>query len=154
MRHFTPTDDSPREWDITFEKGTIKAVGKNGGKEVASEEFISAGAPAKIVLTTSRAKLSNSWDDVSVVTATIVDANGIPCPNADNNINFQLTGSGAIAAVDNGNILSHEPYNASQRKAYKGKAIAIVRATAQTGKITIRAEGDGLTSNDTTIEVK
>lgn len=149
-----PANDSPREWDITFEKGTIKAIGKNGGKEVASEEFTSAGAPAKIRLTASRVKLSNSWDDISTVTATIVDADGIRCPNADNNIRFRISGSGTIATVDNGDILSYEPYQASERKGYKGKAIAIIRATAPTGKITLKAESEGLTSNDVTIEVK
>ncbi len=43
-----PADDSPRLWDVTFEKGTIKAVGKIDGKVVASEEFKTAGKPAKV----------------------------------------------------------------------------------------------------------
>jgi beta-galactosidase len=32
-----PADDSPRDWNVTYEKGTIKAIGKNKGKEVATE---------------------------------------------------------------------------------------------------------------------
>jgi beta-galactosidase len=148
-----PADDSPREWDITFEKGTIRAIGKNKGKEVASEEFTSAGVPAKIALTTHRAKLSNNWDDVAIITATIVDANGIPCPNADNNISFHLSGPGVITAVDNGNILSHEPYQATQRKAYKGKCIAIIKGTVA-GKAEITANADSLIAGSITLEIK
>ena len=148
-----PADDSPREWDVTFEKGTIKAVGKNKGKDVASEEFKSAGAPAKIVLTSSKGKLTNNWDDVSFVTATIVDANGIPCPNSDNLIKFSVTGPGKIEAVDNGNIISHEAYQAAERQAYQGKAIAIIKAEKSSGKITIKADSEGLGSASATLDV-
>ena len=139
-----PVNDSPREWDVTFEKGTIKAIGRNKGKEVASEEFKSAGAPAKVVLTSSQSKLTENWDDVSFIIATIVDANGVPCPNSDNLIKFSISGPGVIAAVDNGNIISHEPYQASERQAYQGKAVAIIKASAETGKITFKAQSEGL----------
>ncbi|MFD1258605.1 glycoside hydrolase family 2 TIM barrel-domain containing protein [Mucilaginibacter terrae] len=148
-----PANDSPREWDLTFEKGTIRAVGRNKGKEVASEEFKSAGAPAKIVLSASQNKLSNNWDAVSIVKATLVDANGIPCPNADNLIKFAITGAGMIQAVDNGNILSHEAYQASERKAFQGNCIAIVKATAPTGTIIFKASMAGLPDATLTLQV-
>jgi len=137
-----PLNDAPREWDVTFEKGTIKAVGRNNGKEVKSEEFKSAGAPAKIVLTASKLKLGSSWDDASIITATVVDANGVPCPNADNLIKFITTGPGYVQAVDNGNITSHEPYHTTERRAYNGKAIAIVKANQGSGELTIQAKSD------------
>jgi beta-galactosidase len=148
-----PTNDSPREWDLTFEKGTIRAVGRNKGKEVAAEEFKSAGAPAKIVLTTNQNKLSNNWDDVSIVKATLIDANGVPCPNADNLIKFSISGTGMIQAVDNGNILSHEAYQANERKAFQGNCIAIVKATAPTGTITFKASMAGLPDASINLQV-
>jgi len=148
-----PADDSPREWEVTFEKGTIKAVGKNKAKEVASEEFKSAGAPAKILLTSSKGKLANNWDDVSFITATIVDTNDIPCPNSDNLIKFNVTGPGKIEAVDNGNIISHEAYQAAERQAYQGKAIAIIKAGKSSGKITVKADSEGLGSGSIALDI-
>jgi beta-galactosidase len=148
-----PANDSPREWDATFEKGTIKAVGRNNGKEVASEEFKSAGAPAKVILTTTRPKIANQWDDVAIVTATVVDANGIVCPNADNLIKFSISGPGFIQAVDNGNITSHEAYQASERRVYNGKAIALVKANESKGEITLNATADALGNAVIKIEV-
>jgi len=139
-----PADDSPREWNVTFEEGTIKAIGKNNGKTVAEEAFTSAGEPAKIIITKSNATLSNNWDDVSFITATIVDDKGIPCANADNLIKFTISDSGTIIGVDNGNIMSHESYQLPERRAYNGKAIAIIKAAANTGKIEIKATADGL----------
>ena len=147
-----PTNDSPREWDVTFEKGTIRAIGRNKGKEVASEEFKSAGAPAKIILSATKTKLANTFDEVSIIKATLVDAVGVPCSNADNLIKFAVTGAGKIQAVDNGNILSHEAYQASERKAFQGSCIAIVKANAATGNITFKASMAGLSDATLTLQ--
>ncbi len=149
-----PANDSPREWDdVTFEKGTLKAVGKNKGAAVASEEFKSAGAPAKIVLSVDKNKLANVWDDVVYVTATIVDANGIACPNADKLIKFNISGNAAIAAVDNGNIASHELYQTNERSAYRGTCIALIKAKASNGKVTVKAASAGLADGSVSIDL-
>ncbi len=105
-----------------------------------------AGAPAKIILTVSKSKLQNNWDDAVFVTAMVVDANDVPCPSADNEVTFSTTGSGVIAAVDNGNIATTELYQTNKRKAYKGRCIAVVKANAANGKITVSAAGAGLQS--------
>jgi len=147
-----PADDSPRLFDVTFEKGSIKAVGKNKGKEVASEELKTAGPPAKIVLTTDKIKIKNTWDDVAFVTAKIYDEKGNLCPNADHLIKFTISGTGAIDAVDNGNIASHEMYKAQQRHAYHGVAMANIKGNAA-GNIEIKASADGLEGGAIKLEV-
>lgn len=148
-----PANDAPREWDVTFEKGTIKAVGKNKGKEVATESFTSAGVPAKIVVTTSRTTLANNRDAVAFVTAVVTDANGVPCANADNRISFRVTGAAAVTAVDNGNVISHELYQASTLPAFQGKAIALVQAAKGSGKVTVDAVAEGMEKGTVTIEL-
>jgi beta-galactosidase len=149
-----PADDSPRLWDVTFEKGTLKAVGKNNGKVVVTEELKTAGKPAKIVLTVNKTQINNSWDDVAFVTAKIYDVNGNLCPNADELVQFDITGAGFINAVDNGNVASHEMYKATQRHAYRGACIALVKANQPSGKITIKATAVGLESSSINVEVK
>ncbi len=149
-----PADDSPRLWDVTFEKGTLKAIGKNKGKVVVSEELKTAGKPAKIVLSVNKNQIKNSWDDVVFVTAKIYDSNGNLCPNADDLVKFEITGTGFITAVDNGNVASHELYKASQRHAYRGSCMALVKANEPNGKITVKATAPGLESSSISIEVK
>jgi beta-galactosidase len=139
-----PADDSPRLWDVTFEKGSIKAVGKNQGKEVVTEELKTAGPAAKIVLSADRLKVNNEWDDVSYVTAKVYDANGNLCPNIDHLVKFTVSGPGVIAAVDNGNIASHEAYKASERHTFRGQCVAIIKANQNSGEIVIKASADGL----------
>lgn len=147
-----PADDAARSWKFTFEKGSLKAVGKNKGKVVAEQELKTAGAPAKIILKADQSKLSNDWNDVAFVTATVVDANGVVCPNADNEISFAIDGPGVIAAVDNGNNSSHESYQGNKRKAYKGNCVALIKANAANGKITIKASAAGLGDGSVSIE--
>jgi len=147
-----PADDSPRKWTIPFEAGTLKASAKNNGMEVATQVLQTAGAPAKIVLETDHANLSPDWDDVSYVRATVVDANNVPVPSADDLITFAVTGPGAVAAVDSGDMASHDPFQASERRAYRGKCIAIIRATAATGQIQVTASASGLTDGSVSIQ--
>jgi beta-galactosidase len=147
-----PKDDSPRDWNVTFEKGTIKAVGKNNGKEVVNEELKTAGEPAKILLTVDRPKLQADWEDVAYVTATVVDAKGVPCPMADKIVNFTITGAGVITATDNADLSNQESYTIPVRHTYKGKCIAIIKGSAA-GKATIKATSQGLGDGSVTIEV-
>jgi beta-galactosidase len=149
-----PADDSPRSWEVTFEKGILKAVAKNKGVEVASDVLKTAGIPAKIILTADRSQISNSWDDVSYVTASVVDIDGITCPNVDRLISFKASDAGVISAVDNGDPNSHEPYQTTERHVFNGKCIAIIKAKASSGKILVTANSPELFSASLTIEVK
>jgi beta-galactosidase len=50
---------------------------------------------------------------------------------------------GAIVAVDNADVTSHEPFQASERHAFRGQASAIVRR-AEYFAITVTASAPGL----------
>ncbi|MEY2917792.1 MAG: hypothetical protein RIS73_1506, partial [Bacteroidota bacterium] len=150
-----PADNaSPRNWSITFHKGTLKAVAKNNSKVVAQQELTTAGNPAKIVLTAERNTIFNNWDDVVYVTAIITDENGLPCLNASSKIKFSAEGSGVIAAVDNADLASAESYLSKERWTYKGKCIAIIKANANAGVIKITASADELKPAIVTISIK
>lgn len=149
-----PKDDSPRNWDITFEKGTLKSVGRNKGKVVAVEEFKTAGSPLKIDLNTDQYSITNSYDDIAFVTANIVDSNGIICPNSDMKIKFRIQGDGVINAVDNGNVTNHESYQSLEFSTFHGKCTAIIKTTAISGKITVKASSPLLQESSITINIK
>ena len=146
-------DDSPQTWSMPYKPGILKAIGKNNSRKVAEHILQTAGEPAKVQLSVERNELKNEWNDCLYVTVTIVDKYGITCPWCDNLITFDLEGPGIIAAVDNGDITSHEPYQAKQRKAYQGSCIAIIKATADSGDIIISAKSSGLTEASVTIKV-
>jgi beta-galactosidase len=76
----------------------------------------------------------------------VADANGVPVPGADHLISFAISGAGAIAAVDNADNTSHEPFQAAERHAYQGRCVAFVKAAAPDGNILLTATAPGLKS--------
>jgi beta-galactosidase len=143
-----PADASPRTWQIAFEPGTIQAACKNGPRD----ELRTAGKAARIVLSAGRAKLTPDWNDVSYVTATVTDNQGVVVPGANNEVAFQISGPGEVAAVDNADNASHESFQGSARRAYQGRCIAVIRATASKGSVTVIGSSVGLTAGSVTIE--
>ena len=149
----TADNASPRTWTIPFEKGILKAVAKNNGKTVAEQELKTAGKTSKIVLQADKSSLKNNWDDVVYVTAIITDEDGTIVSLADAKINFEIEGPGVIAAVDNGDNASSEPYHETSRWTFKGKCIAIVKASADEGKIIVRVNGENLKTGTVEINI-
>jgi len=89
--------------------------------------------------------LDASGDDLSYILVEAYDKDGNLCPLADNLINFKLKGPAEIAGVGNGNPQSHEPFVASYRKLFYGKAMLIIRTKkGKAGKIEVSASSDGL----------
>jgi beta-galactosidase len=59
-------------------------------------------------------------------------------------VHFAATGPASIIAVDNGNMMDHDPFQATQRKLYDGNAIALLRATGVAGQIKVTASAEGV----------
>lgn len=145
-------NDAPLIWPIDFEPGILKVIGRNNGRQVAEHTLRTAGQPVRIILNPDCTRLTPTWDDVCHVEVYIVDANGLLVPNANNLVRFNVTGPGRIAAVDNGSLYSHEPFQSSQRTAYRGYCIAYLKATGEAGRVTLTATADGLQEASVSIE--
>ena len=148
-----PADAAARNWDVEFAPGELIAIGRNGGAEVARDVLRTVGDAARVELSLSRERLARGWDHVAVVEARIVDEQGTVLPRADTKISFTASDAGKVIAVDNGSIVSHEPFQATERNAFHGRCIAIVRATEDSGKIKITASAAGLKPATATIEI-
>jgi beta-galactosidase len=135
------------EWQVPYEPGDLKAIAYRSGQQAAVDEVRTAGAPARVKLTPDHASILADGDDLSFITVRVEDRDGNLCPSADNLVRFNVTGAGTIAAVDNGNAATDEPFQADRRKAFSGMALLIVRSNrGQAGRIHIAATSDGLTA--------
>ncbi len=140
-------------WDVPYRPGSLKAVAYINGKPVAEQEVHTAGAPFKIVLSPDRSRVRGDRDDLSFITVRIEDKDGNLCPTADNLVRFAVTGAGEIAAVDNGNAATTEPFQADHRKAFSGLALLIVRPGRKPGAIHVVANSDGLAASTVDVMV-
>ena len=139
--------------DVVYQPGELKVVAYKNGKEWAQEVMKTTGPAAKLMLSADRPKIEADGYDLSFVTATVADKDGLLVPRSKNNIKFEVSGPGEIVAVDNGDATSFEPFQASQRSAYNGLALVIVRAKkGESGTFSLTAKSDGLASATITIE--
>jgi beta-galactosidase len=139
-------DASAITFKVPFEPGTLKAVARSQGKVVATQELKTAGKPARILFTADApgGMMTPDWNDTRYVIATLADEAGTTIPDSTTEVHFAVSGPAKIVAVDNGNFKDIEPFQGTQRQLYLGNALALVRATASTGSITVTATVDGM----------
>ena len=132
-------------WQVTYAPGTLRAVAYSGGQAVASDQVRTAGNPARVVIAPDRSRIHADGEDLSFVTVRIEDAEGNLVPDASDLVRFAVTGAGRIAAVDNGNAASLEPFQAEERKAFSGMALLVVRSKRdEKGEVQVTATATGL----------
>jgi beta-galactosidase len=142
----TPQNRYRLMWmDVKYEPGTVKVVAFNkNGQPVAEKELKTAGKPYKIVLAPDREVVQANGDDLSFVTVSVVDKNGIPCPTATNQLKFKVTGNGSFRAACNGDATSLELFHKPTMKLFSGKLVVLVQSSNNAGTINIVVSGDGL----------
>jgi beta-galactosidase len=147
------TNDLHLSWDVPYEPGILRAVGKRRDGTVAcNAELRTAGPPAAIRLSPDRDTVTAAPGDVALVTFEIVDSGGTVVPTADDLVRFAVTG-GSIVALDNADLQDHDPYQSDHRHAFNGRGLAILRAT-QPGLLTLTASANGLRGASVTIRVR
>jgi beta-galactosidase len=81
----------------------------------------------------------------------VVDQHGVPVPDADNAVTFDVAGAGTYAGADSGKEDDPEGYQDTTHRAFNGKVLAIVQAADHPGPITITASAGGLLPTTTTV---
>jgi beta-galactosidase len=131
-------------FDVPYSAGIIKAVGVEHDKEVESTILQTAGEAAKIKLLADRTEIRANGQDLVYVTIELTDKEGVHQPNAANHLQFTVEGPGVIAGVDNADIKDTDPYVANNRKAWKGRALVVIRSTREAGELKLRVTSSGL----------
>ena len=140
---------------IQWEKGCIEAVSYlEDGTEASRSSIKTIGDPKELKLSLIQGPNGTYADgaDLVLVQIEVVDENGDRCPLANNMVKFDLQGPaewrGGIAQGKDNYVLSKElPVEC-------GITRVMIRTTDKSGKITLKAEAEGLLSNEITFETK
>jgi beta-galactosidase len=133
-------------WDeVVHEYGTLEAVAYKDGKVWATDTVRSAGAAARLELNPDRKVITADGKDLCFVTAKVLDKKGNLVPRANDTLSFSIKGPGEIVATDNGDPANLVPFSSTEREAFNGLCLVIVRANAgEIGKIRVTVSGKGL----------
>jgi beta-galactosidase len=147
------TNDLHLSWDVPYEPGVLRAVGKaRDGKVACQAEVRTAGPATAIRLSADRDTVTTAPGDAALVRFEVVDSAGTVVPTAANLVHVSVTG-GSIEALDNADLRDHDPYQSEQRHVFNGRGLAILRATGP-GTLRVTAGADGLRDASTTIVVR
>ena len=139
--------------DVVYQPGELKVVAYKNGKKWATDVMKTTGPAAKLLLEPDRARITADGQDLSFITVTVADKDSLLVPRSKNQVQFSISGPGEIVAVDNGDATSFEPFQASERRAYNGKALVIVRSlNGKSGVIVVKAESPGLAAAEVKIK--
>ncbi len=131
--------------DVKYEPGELRVVTYKNGKQWAETRVRTTGPAAKLSMTADRARINADGRDLSFVTVTVADKDGLLVPRSKNRLRFEISGPGEIVAVDNGDATSHESFQSKEMNAYNGLCLVVVRTVAnRAGANQAEARSDGL----------
>ena len=118
--------------NVPWQPGELKAIGYLDGKAAVSQTRRTPGEATAIEITFDlEGDAMANGEDMFFAYAKIVDQNGTLVPDANNQISFQVSGSGFL-------------FSPAIVGAEAGIATALIRTTTQPGQIVIKAEAGGL----------
>jgi len=141
-------------FQVTYQPGTIEAIGFKDGKAVSRTLLETAGVAVVLRLTADRAAIRAEYGDLAYITVEIIDDKGRVVKNADLKVSFEVTGDGKLVAVGTGNPISEELYIGATHNAWQGRLMAVVSSTGQAGEIVFEAKAEGLVPAKVALQTK
>ncbi len=140
--------------DVVYHPGELKVVAYKNGAVWAEDRVVTTGKPYRLGIESDRQKVNADGSDLVYITVSIEDKNKSVVPRSSNLVNFSIDGPGLIVAVDNGDATSHDPFQASYRKAFNGLCLVIVKAEkGASGSFVVKASSKGLKETSVTVNI-
>ena len=141
--------------DVRYEPGSLKAIAYKNGQKWAEELVETTGKPAALQVTAEKTELKNDGTDLSFIRVAVVDSQGRVVPRSKNHLKFSVTGPAEIIATDNGDTTSLLSFQLSERDAYNGLALVILRSQyMKQGKVVLTVESKGLPRQRVVLKVE
>lgn len=139
--------------DVKYTPGELKVIAYKNGKKWAEDVIKTTTQATKTVLTPDRSIIKADGKDLSFVTVTVTDKEGLMIPDAKSMLSFTVEGPGEIVATDNGDSANLTSFASTEKEAFNGLCLVIVRAKpGQEGKITLKVKSKGL--QDASVVIK
>lgn len=139
---------------LTYMPGELKAVAYREGKPVAEDVIATTGPVAKAVLQPECESLAADGMDLCYVSVTLVDKEGRRVYDADVELNAAVSGQGELLGFGSNNPCTEESYGTGRRMTWNGRAMIVLRAGKEAGKIELTVSGGGLPAQIIDIAVK
>ena len=138
----------PRIWQVPYQPGTLKAVGRGYGKDIV-DEIRTSGPAHHIILESDVQRLeAGNPESLAYITASVVDQNGTVVPDSHHVVTFTSYGPGELLEqtwLGHGTGLTWNVVAGRTRIAF--------RSTSRTGRTVISAYSPGLLMGRIELEI-
>lgn len=134
---------------LPYQPGTLRAEvtnprptkeGQGGGSFILQ----TASEAKAIRLTADHTTLKADGQDLAFITIELTDAHGCLNPNAANELTATVSGPATLVAFGNADIKDCDRYTDTTHKAWKGRALLVIRSMQKAGTVTVSVQGKGL----------
>lgn len=134
-------------FETVYEPGELLAVSYQEGRKVSQGTLKTAGEPNAVRLIPEHA------GDFIYVGVELVDRDGAVVCDAGIPLEAKAEGGAVLAGFGSANPVTDENYTSGSFTSYRGRALAVLRATAEQGQAVLTVSAKGLESARITVEV-
>ncbi|WP_433676930.1 glycoside hydrolase family 2 TIM barrel-domain containing protein [Microbacterium gorillae] len=122
-----------------WESGTVRAIAYRDGTEVSRSELSSASDDVSVQLRPEANTLLADGDDLAFVHVELADADGVVEMLDDDHVDVEVSGPAELVGFGTANPAPVDSFLSARTTTYRGRALAIVRSTGETGEVRITA---------------
>ncbi len=131
-------------WDVPYTPGILSVRGYISERVAAIATVETAGPAHTLMACADRVVIGADRQDVSFVTISVLDDKGIPVPDAEAMVRFNVTGAGRLAGISSGDPKGHQNVKGREMQTFGGLVLAVVQSNGDSGEIELTASSNGL----------
>lgn len=140
---------------VIYEPGELIAIAYDQeGREISKSSLVTAQGKTILKITPDKTSLLANGQDLCFLDIELTGQNGMTKASCDQKITVKVEGAGILQAYGSARPNMAENFYSDTHTTYFGKALAVIRAGYETGKINIIVSGDELEEKTLTLEVK
>ena len=139
---------------LPYQKGILRAEGIKEGAVAETMTLQTADEAHTIRLTADHTSLKADGQDLAFITVELLDAKGIPNPIASPSLTAQVKGPATLLAFGNADIKDLGRYTDAEHKAWKGRALLVVKSNRKAGQVEVTVSGGGLATGKLRLTTK
>lgn len=125
--------------------GTVLAIARNGGKEVARHQIETAGEAVRLkAVVENNGTLRADGVGLQYIKVYAVDKKGRTVPVNGTDVTFRVDGEARLIALDNDDHTTGELFSGNHKALHRGFVMAILRTTRKAGNIAVNISAKGL----------
>ena len=138
---------------LPYQPGNVEVIGYRNGQEVCRHSVTTPGPAVKLRFDKLREPVLLQKGFEILLTVYALDRDEHPYFRESSFVHFSVEGPAEVIAVDNGNLMSNEPYYEDSIHMYHGTASTLIRLTGEKGRIVVRADTEGMKSAELVIAI-